>query len=96
MHLFLSFRPPNYWSYDLLNQMKPDDHCINDELSIKLLWCELAYLHFQIVTTFKFTQCLFLFEKLLKYCKLVCNSTLWSNKLIKICSVISQIRTNIV
>ena len=55
LHLFLSFRPPDYWSYDLLNQMKPDDHCINDELSIKLLWCELEYLHFQFVTTFKFT-----------------------------------------
>ena len=55
MHLFLSFRPPNYWSYDLLNQMKQDDHCINDELIIRLWWYELAYLHFQIVTTFKFT-----------------------------------------
>ena len=72
MHLFLSFRPPNYWSYDLLNQMKQDDHCINDELSIKLWWSELAYLHFQIVTTFKFTQCLFLFEKLLNTFWLTC------------------------
>ena len=54
MHLFLSFRPPNYWSYDLLNQMKQDDHCINDELSIKLWWSELAYLHFQFSATFKF------------------------------------------
>ena len=70
--------------------MKPDDHCINDELIIKLWWCELAYLHFQIVTTFKFAQCLFLFAKFLKYCKLVCNSKLWSNKLIKMCSEISQ------
>ena len=83
VHLFFSFRPPNCWSYDLLKQMKSDGHSINDELIIKLWWCELAYLHFQIVTTFKFTQCLFLFAKLLKYCKLVCNSTLWSNKLIK-------------
>ena len=38
--------------------MKSDDHSINNELIIKLLWCELAYLHFQFATTFKFTQCL--------------------------------------
>ena len=58
MHLFLSFRPPNCLSYGLLNQMKSDDHSINNELIIKLLWCEHAYLHFQFATTFKFTQCL--------------------------------------
>ena len=69
MHLFLSFRPLNCRSYHLLNHMKSEDHCINDELIIRLLWFELAYLHFQFVTTFKITQCLSLFDKLLKYCK---------------------------
>ena len=47
--------------------MKIDDRSINDELIIKLWWCELAYLHFQIVTTFKFTQCLFLFWEIVEH-----------------------------
>ena len=30
IHLFLSFRQPNFWSYNLLNLMNSDDYTINN------------------------------------------------------------------
>ena len=93
-YLLASFKQSNYCAIDSVNCMKSNDHINNDKANCNIRRSHFMYLHFQMLATSKLTHCLCSFVKLLNCCKLVCNSTLWSITLIKMCLVISQMNTN--
>ena len=90
---FLSVVSPKFWASILIKWQFHTKRLLMVMLGIRNLTTKLDVLHFLSITLHLLTRYMCLFVILLNSCKHFCNSTLWSNMLIKMYLTISQIST---